>query len=111
VETGQGIRRIEDDGPASVVFTEATVTSAGGKSHSTWVDVFRFDGSLIAEHVSLQSGYHRPASLGDTVLEGTRSSGPENSETDRKSPRRKSVARVAGDESGAKSPPASGRCV
>ncbi len=56
VQTRQEIRRIEDDGPASVVFTRATVTSAAGQSHSAWVDVFRFDGSMIAEHVSLQSG-------------------------------------------------------
>ena len=55
VQTRQEIQRIEDDGLASVVFTRATVTSAAGQSHSTWVDVFRFDGSMIAEHVSLQS--------------------------------------------------------
>lgn len=56
VQTRQEIQRIEDDGPASVVFTRATVTSAAGQSNSSWVDVFRFDGPMIAEHVSLQSG-------------------------------------------------------
>ena len=56
VQTRQEIQRIEDDGPARVVFTRATVTSAAGQSHSAWVDVFRFDGSMTAEHVSLQSG-------------------------------------------------------
>jgi predicted SnoaL-like aldol condensation-catalyzing enzyme len=57
VQTQREIQRIKDDGPASVVFTRVTVTSADGKSksNSAWVDVFRFNGSLIAEHVGLPS--------------------------------------------------------
>jgi predicted SnoaL-like aldol condensation-catalyzing enzyme len=54
VETSQEIQRIEDDGAASVVFTRATVTGDGGTNSSAWVDVFRFDGLKIKEHVSLQ---------------------------------------------------------
>jgi predicted SnoaL-like aldol condensation-catalyzing enzyme len=56
VQTRREIQHVKDDGPASVVFTRVTVTSAGGKSKSSaWVDVFRFNGSLIAEHVGLRS--------------------------------------------------------
>ncbi len=54
VETSQAIQRIEDDGVASVVFTRATVTADGRTTSSAWVDVFRFEGPKILEHVSLQ---------------------------------------------------------
>ena len=54
LQTAQQILRIEDEGAASVVFTRAEVISAQRRSISSWVDVFRFDGPLIVEHVSLQ---------------------------------------------------------
>ena len=61
VQTEQTIEQIAYEGADGVaVFTTATVTTANGpsrsrsRSRSRWIDVFRFSGDLINEHVSVQ---------------------------------------------------------
>jgi ketosteroid isomerase-like protein len=57
VQTEQTIEQIAYEGADGVaVFTAATVTTASGPSRSRWIDVFRFSGDLINEHVSVQVG-------------------------------------------------------
>ena len=55
VETRQVIEQIADRDGAVAVFTTATVTAAGSASRSEWIDVFRFAGDKITEHVSVQT--------------------------------------------------------
>jgi hypothetical protein len=54
--TRQTIAKIVSNDDASAVFTEAAVGRAGDSSTSRRIDVFRFEGDLIAEHVSLRAG-------------------------------------------------------
>jgi ketosteroid isomerase-like protein len=56
IGTRQVIDQIADRDDAVAVFTTATVTSAGSASRSEWIDVFRFAGDQITEHVSVQTG-------------------------------------------------------
>jgi ketosteroid isomerase-like protein len=56
IETRQVIDQIADRDDAVAVFTTAIVTVGGSASRSQWIDVFRFTGDKIAEHVSVQTG-------------------------------------------------------
>jgi predicted SnoaL-like aldol condensation-catalyzing enzyme len=56
VQTRQTITKIVSSDGASAVFTEPAADRPCDSSTSGWIEVFRFEGDLIAEHVSLRSG-------------------------------------------------------
>ena len=55
VQTRQTITKIVSSDGASAVFTEPAADRPCDSSTSGWIEVFRFEGDLIAEHVSLRA--------------------------------------------------------
>jgi ketosteroid isomerase-like protein len=52
----QTLTAVHDEGTAAAVFTATVLTRGGLRQTSAWLDSFRFEEGLIAEHVSLQIG-------------------------------------------------------